>query len=270
MYDCISWPDTFRNYLGLALLDRDLNILKDPIEGDYMDVVIDLNLDIFDANWTPSVLPKNPDKRKLKQWLQDCQLFAASIHSSKKGNQLILMCNEYATPVLLQRRGAPERIAAIDDGTHDRSKIFFRNKYGSGLKLTAIRPPVEVFKGKNMHYFTAGPDKFGPGFLEVWPAGPHEVMPINFYSYPFVNPHFPTKPLESSQPEPAASYKTFDEYRDGDTGDVLKDRDSGSACCVPIQWKDDMHPVIISSARTQDSQGKRKLMLGFSHTKTRR
>ena len=31
-------PDTYRNYLGLALLDRDLNILRDE-QGDYLDAV---------------------------------------------------------------------------------------------------------------------------------------------------------------------------------------------------------------------------------------
>ncbi len=145
-------------------MDKDLNFVKDSTHGNYLDVVIDVNQDIFDVDWTPSVLPKNRTKRVVKPWMQDCQLIAARIHYSQKRNQLILLCNEYAWPVLLQREGAPTRTAPIDDGKHDESKIFFKNKYGRGLHLTGIRMPNELmYKGKNMHYFTAGPGDFGPG-----------------------------------------------------------------------------------------------------------
>jgi len=251
-------PKIFRNYLGLALLDKDLNFVKDPTHGNYLDVMIDVNQDIFEVDWTPSVLPKNRTKRVVKPWMQDCQLIAARIHYSQKRNQLILLCNEYAWPVLLQREGAPTRKAPIDDGKHDESKIFFKNKYGRGLHLTGMRMPNELmYKGKNMHYFTAGPGDFGPGFLEVWAAGPHTVLPVNFEHYPFVNSHFPPNPLEAPEPEPKSSYTTIDEKRPGDDSDILKDRDSGSACCVPIQWD-------------EGKGGKRKLLLGVSHTKTSR
>mmetsp|Transcript_771 Transcript_771/g.1524 ORF Transcript_771/g.1524 Transcript_771/m.1524 type:complete len:240 (+) Transcript_771:236-955(+) len=94
-------------------------------------------------------------------------------------------------------------------------------------------------------------------FLEIWAAGPHTVLPVTFEGYPFVRPGVPPRPMESKAPEPNASYVTLDARRPEDTGDVLRDRDNGSACCVPIIWRD-------------GSGHKRKLLMGVSHTKTRR
>mmetsp|Transcript_12671 Transcript_12671/g.25315 ORF Transcript_12671/g.25315 Transcript_12671/m.25315 type:complete len:613 (-) Transcript_12671:314-2152(-) len=251
-------PETFRNYLGIALLDKDLNIVKDRAHGNYLNVIIDVNQDLFDANWNYCKIPKHPEFSLLKQWMQDCQLIAAHPKLSKTRNQLILLCNEYAWPVLLQRERAPTRVAPMDDGKHDKSKIYFKNKYGRGLHLTAIRHPNELLEyGKNLHFFTAGADANGPGFLEIWAAGPHTVLPVTFEGYPFVRPGVPPRPMESKAPEPNASYVTLDARRPEDTGDVLRDRDNGSACCVPIIWRD-------------GSGHKRKLLMGVSHTKTRR
>merc|ERR1712194_905446 len=47
-------PKNYQNYLGLALLDRDLNIVQDSATGEYMDVVIDLNRRLFDVGWSPN------------------------------------------------------------------------------------------------------------------------------------------------------------------------------------------------------------------------
>jgi hypothetical protein len=90
----------------------------------------------------------------------------------------------------------------------------------------------------------------------MWPGGPHEVLPINFGS----NPLF-IAPIDSmikglvSEPEP--SFSTVDSSATSEQKQSeLINRDSGSACCIPIQWK--------YSSENKD------LLLGISHRKTRR
>ena len=59
--------------------------------------------------------------------------------------------------------------------------------------------------------------------------------------------------------EPIPSFATIDSKSNGASLGPLISRDSGSACCVPVLWKD-------SSSNGEE----RRLLLGFSHRKTRR
>ncbi|KAL7541302.1 hypothetical protein ACHAXR_010795 [Thalassiosira sp. AJA248-18] len=267
-------PDTYQNYLGLALLDRDLNIVQDDSNsGEYLDVVIDLNQHLYDMIWTPGGIKSKRPKRdtKPKQYMQDCQLFAARSKRVDKADRLILLCNEYAMPVILQRRrGGGNNNTNTNSNTNskgdDENRIYFHNTYGSGLQLTALQPPNMILSGgKNMHYFSAAGmyGSHGPGFLEMWPGGPHEFLYMDFATYPFVDRSGNNdaadpalKIVNSSKPEPEASFKTIDNGEPGSSSLIA--RDSGSACCVPIRWKE------------EGDSAERTLLLGFSHRKTRR
>ncbi len=89
--------------------------------------------------------------------------------------------------------------------------------------------------------------------------------------------------VRSSEPEPGASFATVDGVPLPDRGggrDVgagpLTPGDSGSACCVSIRWQDDNDGDASGvgggggvGAGKKDGEG-RRLLLGFSHRKTRR
>lgn len=247
-------PDTFRNYLGLALLDQNLNIVRTKDNRRHTDIVIDLNRHLFDAKWPPK-----PPKLMEKQYMQDCQLIAAapspptSVHA--KADRLILICNAYAMHVRLERTGTFKWAARYHKDAHNVA-IRFENTFGFGLQMTALEMPNMISKnGKNLHYFRTeaygiGEEGAGEGYLEIWPGGPHETMRMDFVNYndvPMIN---------SIKPEPEASFTTID----GGSSSPLTPRDSGSACCVSIRWRDD---------NDEDGEG-RRLLLGFSHRKTRR
>jgi hypothetical protein len=203
-------PDTYRNYLGIALLDDDLNILQNK-DGEYYDAVIDLNAQLMGGK---------------KQNLQDCQIY---YHDD---GVLLLQCNEYVMEVDLSIRGSDAKPPSLDN-----NRIALNNHYGTKLQLTILHKPHMILRGgKNMHHF-------GPGYMEIWPSGPHEYIPINLSTYPFVSSSL----VKSPGMEPEPSYPTPE-------GKALIDRDSGSACCVSIPWND----------------GKEQLLLGFSHRKTRK
>jgi len=285
-------PETYRNYLGIALLDGDLNILprydddvneSDDDECRYFDIVIDLNRHLSDTGWSP----KTPDGRGrnhhrrqaeedelVKQYLQDCQLIAVPSFSTavkSKADRLILICNNYAMEVRLERTSSSSMASTSHKGT----AIRFTNAYGSGLQLTAVTLPRIIASGKNLHYFRVAdeekqeiavldPDRrdgsgTGGGYLEIWPGGPHELMRINFTDHDRSNHNLLIK---AEQSEPEASYLTVD-------GTVSKspliDRDSGSACCISILWRDEN-----SDGDDIERAGERRLLLGFSHRKTRR
>lgn len=216
-------PETYRNYLGIALLDNDLNIVQD--DGEYYDVVIDLNAQVFGSRI----------RKKIPQNLQDCQIYTApsAPNANEKDDLLLLQCNEYLMPITLKVTNGYE-----EDQTSDRNKVVLHNTYGTKLQLTSLNKPRTIVRnGKNMHHF-------GPGYIETWPSGPHEYVHLDFSSYPFVN----SEPMNAPGEEPEPSYKT--------PKASLIDRDSGSACCVPIEW-------------TVDGET-RQLLLGFSHRKTRK
>lgn len=214
-------PDTYQNYLGIALLDKDLNIVQQDEE--YYDVVIDLNAQLF-----------NSKKKKIPQTLQDCQIYTAPSNPSTTtlDDLLLLQCNEYVMPITLKLANG------IDDRQLSRDQVALHNTYGPLLQVTVLQRPHMICRnGKNMHHF-------GPGYIETWPGGPHEYIHVDFSSYPFVN----SASMKAPKIEPEPSYKTPD-------GNLI-DRDSGSACCVTINW--------IEDGRT------RQLLLGFSHRKTRK
>ncbi|KAL7441961.1 hypothetical protein ACHAXH_006086 [Discostella pseudostelligera] len=278
-------PETYRNYLGIALLDSDLNILPrdDEVEGyQYLDIVIDLNRHLSDMGWSP----KTPDGRGrnhhrrhaeedelVKQYLQDCQLIAVPTPNTvikSKADRLILICNNYAMEVRLERTSSSSMASTNHKGTAMR----FTNAYGSGLQLTAITLPRTIASGKNLHYFRVAdeeeqegvldPERRGGsgtsgGYLEIWPGGPHELMRINFTDHDRNNHNFLIK---ADQSEPDVSYLTVDGTL---SKSPLIDRDSGSACCISILWRDER-----DEADDIEGAGERRLLLGFSHRKTRR
>jgi hypothetical protein len=254
-------PKTYANFLGLALLDRELNVVRDPVSGEYLDAVIDLNKHLWELKWRPfsfGAFPKKP-----KQYMQDCQLFPARSGQGEKSVQLVLLCNEYAMPVQLKlrRSSASERV--------DQSKdhyISFVNMYGNFLHLIAQQEPnMIVYAGKNMHYF----NNHDRSFLEIWPGGPHEVALIDFKSYPYVprpngysdeedrDGFARVEQIKAFKTEPMATFLTETDVHLFNNRSMLQRRDSGSTCCVKINWKAD------------ESGDERELLLGFSHTKTR-
>lgn len=256
-------PDTYQNYLGLALLDSDLNIImkQSTSPSSAMDAVIDLNQHLYELRWTPYAGGMARRKQpKPKQFMQDCQIFGAkSTQSSIKFDQLVLLCNEYAMPVQLQIIDK-DRTANDDKIEVEGSTIHFANTYGSNLQLTAMEyPNMILYAGKNMHPFHAiAPNQpstaIGPGFLEIWPSGPHSFTHLDFTSYPYVQRGSNgLKLANSTKYEPDPSYATIESTAHQSP---ITDRDSGSACCVPISWSDE--------------DGSRLLLLGFSHRKTRK
>ena len=253
-------PDTYQNYLGLALLDSDLNIIMQQSTSprSAMDAVIDLNQHLNELRWTPGGISRRKHP-KPKQYMQDCQIFGAkSTPSSIKFDQLVLLCNEYAMPVQLQIIDK-DRTANDDKIEVEGSTIHFANTYGSNLKLTAMEyPNMILYGGKNMHPFHATPNQssktIGPGFLEIWPSGPHTFTYLDFTTSPYVQRGSNGLNLaNSTKKEPDSSYATIESTAHPSP---ITDRDSGSACCVPITWSDE--------------DGSRMLLLGFSHRKTRK
>lgn len=242
-------PPHYLNYLGLALLDRELNVIRDPVSGEYLDAVIDLNIHLWQKRWTPF----RKYAVKPKQFMQDCQLFPAHSNEGTKSAQLILLCNEYAMPVDLKLKRSPPQASRNKDPF-----ITFDNMYGSQLQLVALREPnMIIYSGKNMHAFS----NQGRGYLELWAGGPHEVASLDFNSYPYVNRDgglgFENVEVTSAvKPEPDATFLTETEVHFFNNRSMLIDRDSGSTCCVKINWKAD------------DSGDERELLLGFSHRKT--
>ena len=277
-------PETYHNYIGIALLDSNLNIIiqeedtttssGDGRRSEHIDVVIDLNQHLYDIKW-------HKRDKVVKQYMQDCQLVAVPSSTNKdilpsqkkkKADQLVLICNEYAMKVRLQRITTTSKtlIGGQENNNMD-DAIHIKNTYGSTLQLTAIeRPHTIIHGGKNLHYFQGGAiDKSSGGsgnistqtagklgYLELWPGGPHEVLNMDFVNYPL--PPNAIKSTQDEEPEP--SFTTIDKKsnsngrNDNNNNNIgpLITRDSGSACCVSIQYEG------------------RQLLLGFSHRKTRR
>ena len=110
-----------------------------------------------------------------------------------------------------------------------------------------------------MHYFSNN----NQSVLEIWPGGPHEVAAINFAKYPYVDRENDkgfevVKKFKASESEPNATFATKTDVHLYKGRSYLTDRDSGSACCVKINWKEN------------DADDERELLLGFSHRKTQR
>lgn len=229
--------------------------MTDPETGAPLDAVVDINKLLFDIHWTPwwpavgKIKPTSP-----KQYMQDCQLIASRSRpvESERADLLVLLCNEFATPVRLQRRrrGDPPPPPYEE---HRERDIPIHNAYGTGLRLTARRKPNLIVTGaKNMHVFASR----GATFLEFWPGGPHEAAPLDFARYPYVTrDHVGGNSLRrivSRRAEPASSFAAEHNVHNNRLGtSILSDRDSGSACCVPIEYEG------------------RSLLLGFAHRKTR-
>ena len=93
-------------------------------------------------------------------------------------------------------------------------------------------------------------------------------MHMQFKGHRYRNNQF----INSSKPEPDASIVTVDSLpKNNLIRPLLIDRDSGSACCVPIQWKDDGKAKYTSDGTiNRANKEERRLLLGFSHRKTRR
>ncbi|KAL3826907.1 hypothetical protein ACHAXA_005987 [Cyclostephanos tholiformis] len=269
-------PGTYRNYLGLTLLDAHLNIVRgrrkerrdidDGRDAYYStDVVIDLNRHFF-----PRGGGETPG-----QIMEDCQLIAAPSPSSSGGgggtvgnvraNGLVLLCNNHAMRVRLERASRPPPSGGM----------ILENTYGSGLRLTVLEEPRIITMGgkrmlnwKNLHYFradstmTGGEDGVasaaaagggggdGDGYLEIWPGGPHETIRVDLANYNGTI-------VRSSGPEPRESFVAVDGDRP-----LLTPRDRGSACCVSIRWQD-------GDDSSSNVGGGRRLLMGFSHRKTR-
>ena len=131
-------PKTYANYLGIALLDRELNVVKDPSSGQYLDAVIDINKHLWEARFSPVSkrrrIPLTP-----KQFMQDCQIFPARSNRREKSAQLILLCNEYAMPVQLKLRQSST--TSTDNDENKDHFISFTNMYGNEIQLIAQEKP---------------------------------------------------------------------------------------------------------------------------------
>lgn len=245
-------PKTYSNFLGLALLDQELNVVKDPVSGQYLDAVIDINRHLWEARWTPT--RRHKMHRRPKQFMQDCQIIPARSGEREKSTQLVLICNEYGTPIQL-------KLSSSTSSTPDENEdnfISFTNMYGNGLQLIAQQQPnMILYAGKNLHYFSNN----NQSFLEIWPGGPHEVAVIDFTKYPYVDREGMTgfeqiEQIKALKTEPNATFITKTDVKLYNNRTMLIGRDSGSTCCVKIKWK------------AHDSDKERELLLGFSHRKT--
>lgn len=247
-------PSTYANFLGLALLDQELNVVKDPVSGEYLDAVIDINKQLWEVRWTP--MRSRRFVKKPKQYMQDCQIFPARSGHGEKSHQLILLCNEYGTPVQLKLKRSSSALSNLDENKDQ--FISFVNMYGNELQLIAQQKPnMIVYSGKNLHYFN---NKYR-SFIEIWPGGPHEVASLDFTNYPYVDRESNTgfekvELIKALKAEPNATFMTETDIHLFKNRAMLIKRDSGSTCCVKINWK------------TDNLEEERELLLGFSHRKT--
>ena len=143
-------PKTYANFLGLALLDRDLNVVKDHFNGEYLDAVIDINKHLWEKKWTPLKkkrrMPTTP-----KQFMQDCQIVPARSSRREKSKQLILLCNEYGTPIQLKLRQASTKSTNTEENKDH--FISFSNMYGNELHLIAQEKPNMIVSRQCIIFF---------------------------------------------------------------------------------------------------------------------
>lgn len=228
-------PDVFQNYLGIALLDKNLTI----IEGS--DVVMDINQAFL--------------SKRIKNQLQDCQLLSAPTHYSQDHEQLFLLCNSYLTPVLLRRR-RPELQSKLTS-----NKNTVKNLFGNGLELSLIGDYLSgqeqkqtflssqlVPEAKNMHIF-ACKTQF---YLEIWPLSPHIVREINLLLPSNSNdrvyqPFSETEVDIVSKVDYPLSFDPPDSYR---ALNFESKQPRGTACCIHMSWKKSHVLVGIAHERT--------------------
>ena len=210
----IGVAKNFSNYLGVALLDNDLNIISGS------DIVLNINVGLGFGK---------------KQNLQDCQLVAGPrIESNiKERDQLFLLCNSYFVPVRLVRRNPMEMLS--DDS--------ITNMYGGGLEFKFletrfIRPSGNFLLGvvlqvgaKNLHIFEAS----GRFYLELWPSAPHSTREISLTlpqgkDWREYNP-FPSNVFETSGIEPIP---TFNAPTESLAGINQTQQPRGTACCISL------------------------------------
>lgn len=228
-------PDVFQNYLGMALLDKNLTI----IEGS--DVVMDIN-QAFKS-------------KRMDNQLQDCQLLSAPTHYSQDHEKMFLLCNSYLTPVLLRRR-KPEVQSKLTSNKHTVKNIF-----GNGLELSLIGDNLSgqeqkknflslqlIPEAKNMHIF-ACKRQF---YLEIWPSSPHIVREINLL--------FPSNSIDRvyqpfsetgvdivSKVDSPLSFDPPDSHR---ALNFESKQPRGTACCIHMNWKNSHVLVGIAHERT--------------------
>ena len=150
-------PVHTRNYLGLALLDRNLDI----IEG--TDTVVEANRG-FPTKQNKFVVG-NTTYNVPKQKFQYCRLF---IMSQEALSGIYMTCDAFVVPIQVHRRigNVPRKATPLD------------NEFGSGLELTLLNKHYRIsVHGKNYNIITSNATGY---VLEIWPEQPHETHFIRY------------------------------------------------------------------------------------------
>lgn len=241
----IGFPMYYKNYLGLALLDSNLEVIPGT------DVVVDINKYFF-------------TKRADRQSYEDCQLIAASKDEAsfdEKG-QLFLFCNQYLAPITLRR---------VQDG-NDFDDDSVPVMYGRGLAVKFLcklflaktsggrwsyRNEVRLqFDGKNMHIYESNRQTY----LELYPSSPHVWRRINLVLPNDVKHYDPFPGADASdqwnernvEPEPGPTFNSI-EGTEFVFGNYTESR--GTACCIRVQ--------VVASNETKPSTA----LVGIGHDK---
>jgi hypothetical protein len=232
-----------KDYLGLALLDSHLKIIKH--------VVLDVNL--------YAVQQYTAKKRKHKD---DGTLF--SDYRLVWFNQTYFVTNAIAILAL--------SIEPNDSGTDAKqqqhnSLYSIPVVFDGGLSVQALSPVRKirnVEKGRNFNFFSLlQQDRL---FLEEWPLptprfleGGRKVSEIVIFDDWRFKASQTWESLEAPEPSWRGPDKTFDRR----IGNICDDR--GTACCVPLE-REYYHDLMVTSGSSKDVPP--YLLIGISHVKS--
>jgi len=225
----------YRNYIGIALLDENLQILQGS------DVVIDVN--------------KALDKTGKRQLLEDCHFAPMSSNEeSDEGMDLLyLICNGggqthiFNAHLALDKQISTQATSSSANHHIDISNFdSLPNKYGNGLHLYLLMKSRKTLRGKNFSVFHSYVNQTKHSFLDTWPSHPHEVKTISTKSG---NQGWD---INVDGKKYISDSDNTSKHLDPELKKRLIPRERGSTCCVEAY-----------STKLQKT-----VLLGFSHTKT--
>lgn len=187
-----------RNFLGLALLDTQLNMVKGS------DIVLDFNR-IFSPNR-----------------FEDFRLHLLN-------DTIFLSSSNLLLPIQIS---SPKKINKDYWAQHGLPNLF-----GNGMVVSILTEIKSVAaKGKNFQYFSASDDKRSYFLLECWPSGPREVLALNHSSLLLKTNSREQSTLSPLQsfitevvPNPSVSLHA-------EINRKFTSRDRGTACCVYLDY----------------------------------
>ena len=234
-------PTKSRDYLGLALLDNNLNVLE---------------ADVFDIK---SSFPSGQDFRLFV--LHD-ELYVSSYDAIAP--LAIMPMNLLSEPPPENHRKLPR---AFEDSTDDRRRRRRRLLGAVLVRSYASCAPCgrpRGYCGKNFNYFTANA-KPGKAYVEIWPSPPHTVRVVDLHApcqrdaaidatTTFVDNAIPPRPSFATVEELYFPSVSLPQQQQQQQQSPLLTRGRGGACCVPIQHDHRSYLVGIEHVKTPSQQ----------------